>query len=162
MTQLKPPIAALVFDLDDTLYPELAYVRSGFQAVAAHLAGPSDDPQPIFEQLFHTFQHGPRDRVFNHILKQLDRPDDPDTIAALVQLYRTHNPTLQLAPEIKDLLCRLRARYQLGLITDGYLPAQKLKIQALNLEPLFHYIICTEDLGRAHWKPPASTITPPR
>ena len=27
----------LVFDLDDTLYPELSYVHSGFRAVAAFL-----------------------------------------------------------------------------------------------------------------------------
>ena len=28
----------LVFDLDDTLYPEISYVHSGFRAVAAFLS----------------------------------------------------------------------------------------------------------------------------
>ena len=30
--------SVLVFDLDDTLYPELSYVHSGFRAVAAFLS----------------------------------------------------------------------------------------------------------------------------
>ena len=33
-----PQMPVLVFDLDDTLYPELSYVHSGFRAVAAFLS----------------------------------------------------------------------------------------------------------------------------
>ena len=32
------PVGAIIFDLDDTLYPEIAFVRSGFRAVAAAFA----------------------------------------------------------------------------------------------------------------------------
>jgi len=44
-----PRWRAVVLDLDDTLYPEAAYVRSGFRAVAARaqetLAVPSDEAE---------------------------------------------------------------------------------------------------------------------
>ena len=153
MKQINPPIAALVFDLDDTLYPELSYVRSGFHAIADKLAQPDRRADDIFEMLWQAFEQGPRDRVFNHVLQQLGGGDDDDAVAALVQLYRTHRPALQLAPAVKDMLLRLRRGYKLGLLSDGYLPAQRLKIQALNLEPLFDHIICTEELGREFWKP---------
>jgi putative hydrolase of the HAD superfamily len=39
------------------------------------------------------------------------------------------------------------------LLTDGFLPAQQLKVQALGLERYFKCIIYTEQLGRQFWKP---------
>lgn len=160
--QLTGPVAALVFDLDDTLYPETQYVRSGFRAVADHLAhSPCPDRlapdesrrEELFTRLWQAFETGPRHRVFNTVLRQLDRTDDPQLIAHLVALYRSHRPFLYLAPAVADMLRRLRGRYQLGLLTDGYLPAQKLKVEALGLADAFDCIIYTEQLGRQFWKP---------
>ena len=39
------------------------------------------------------------------------------------------------------------------MLTDGFLPAQKLKVQALGIEKFFRCIIYTEELGRDCWKP---------
>jgi putative hydrolase of the HAD superfamily len=41
----------------------------------------------------------------------------------------------------------------LALLTDGFLPAQQLKVQALKIENYFKCIIYTEQLGRKCWKP---------
>jgi putative hydrolase of the HAD superfamily len=41
----------------------------------------------------------------------------------------------------------------LALLTDGFLPAQQLKVQALKIENYFKCIIYTEQLGRQFWKP---------
>ena len=38
-------------------------------------------------------------------------------------------------------------------MTDGFLPAQKLKVRALGIEKYFKSIIYTEELGRQFWKP---------
>jgi putative hydrolase of the HAD superfamily len=38
-------------------------------------------------------------------------------------------------------------------LTDGFLPSQQLKVQALGLEKYFSCIIYTEQLGREFWKP---------
>lgn len=144
---------AIVFDLDDTLYPERDYIQSGFQAVAQHLANPTTSPDTLYDLLWTAFEKGPRDRVFNTVLKQLTRSDDQEIIAELINLYRRHHPKLQLAPPISHLLIELRKRYKLALISDGFLPAQQLKVEALGLTNSFDSIIFTEQLGREFWKP---------
>ncbi|MBN2375766.1 MAG: HAD family hydrolase [Sedimentisphaerales bacterium] len=146
-------VRAVVFDLDDTLYPEVDYVRSGFQCVANHLAKGEWTADGIFELLWSAFSQGPKDRVFNTVLEQLGRDDNSETIAGLVALYREHCPQLQLAPETIDILDQLKQDYRLGLLSDGFLPAQQLKVEALGLGKWFDKIIFTEQLGREFWKP---------
>ena len=153
MEKLAPDVAALVIDLDDTLYPELDYVRSGLAAVAANLSSPAQDSDAVLKLLDQAFQRGPRDRVFNAVLQQLGCQDDPTLIAELVQLYRNHRPSLHLEDSVARMLERLRCRYKLGLLSDGFLPAQQLKLEALHLETAFDATIFTEDLGRQFWKP---------
>ena len=103
--------------------------------------------------LLRAFEADPRDRVFNTVLKQLGRTDDPQVVAELVGLYRCHRPTLRLEPRVRNALEKLRQKFKLGLITDGYLPTQQLKVEALQLENTFGHIIYTEELGREFWKP---------
>jgi len=43
-------------------------------------------------------------------------------------------------------------KFTLALLTDGFLPAQQLKVQALGLEKYFKCIIFTEQFGREFWK----------
>ena len=47
----------------------------------------------------------------------------------------------------------LSSKYTLGLLTDGFLPAQRLKVRQLGIEDCFQSIVYTEDLGRDFWKP---------
>ena len=155
MDKILGPIKAIVFDLDDTLYPELQYVKSGFAAIAGRLAGSQGDADQVYQMLWKAVEEGPRDRVFNRVLEQLGQDDDRQVIAELVGQYRCHRPRLQLDEQVKELLERLRGSYKLGLISDGYMPAQRLKVEALGLEGFFDHIIFTEQLGRAYWKPAA-------
>jgi putative hydrolase of the HAD superfamily len=48
---------------------------------------------------------------------------------------------------------QLSAKYTLALLTDGFLPAQQLKVCALGIEKYFRCILYTEQLGREFWKP---------
>jgi putative hydrolase of the HAD superfamily len=48
---------------------------------------------------------------------------------------------------------QLAGKYVLGLLTDGFLPAQQLKVHALGIEKYFKHIIYTEQFGRQFWKP---------
>ena len=153
MEKLTEPVDAIVFDLDDTLYPESQYVGSGFAAVAGRLVSSDRDAKEILEMLWSAFEQGPRNRVFNTVLRQLGRADDEQVIAELVGVYRCHRPSLELEPAVEQLLTDLRKKYKLGLITDGFLPTQKLKVEALRLEQSFDHIIYTEELGRNFWKP---------
>lgn len=146
-------IQAVIFDLDDTLYPEIQYVRSGYQAIAQRLAGSRFTAKTLFDYMWTVFQNGQRQRVFNETLAFIGEADEPQIIAELVSQYRCHRPAIEMDVEMLRFLERTSRRYKTGLITDGYLPAQRLKVEALNIAPCFNHIIFTEELGRKYWKP---------
>jgi len=148
-------MTAVVFDLDDTLYDEIDYCRSGFWAVSRFLARLSTVPcsEDALACLWRHFTAGNRTATFNAALDELGVAYDNHLIAQLVELYRNHRPTLALPLDSRETLAALKGVYRLALLTDGYLPAQRLKVLALGIEPCFEAIVYTEELGRACWKP---------
>ncbi len=147
----------IVFDLDDTLYDEIDYCRSGFTSVAEFLAGLPEMPsaEQIFEVFWQQFTAGNRTKTFNTALEELGiaAADSDKLITDLIEVYRNHVPKITLPAESRDVLDQLTGKYTLAMITDGFLPAQKLKVQALGIEKYFKSIIYTEALGREFWKP---------
>ncbi|MBB3908598.1 HAD family hydrolase [Anoxybacteroides rupiense] len=142
-----------IFDLDDTLYCEHDFVTSGFRAVAKELACYRSDMSvgAIQEMLIAEWKKNGRGKVFNEICKRLDVDID---IAHLVHIYRTHHPDISLYEDAKEFISFLKEKGKiLGIITDGHSTMQWTKVEALNLESMFDYIIVTGDLGDEHWKP---------
>ncbi len=148
-------ITTVVFDLDDTLYDEVEYCRSGFEAVAEFLANLPGAPSAgrIFSAFWKQFTAGDRTKTFNTALGELGIRYDDRLIQELIYAYRNHVPKITLPQDSRDLLSRLSGKYTLALLTDGFLPAQQLKVQALGIEKYFKCIIYTEQLGREFWKP---------
>jgi putative hydrolase of the HAD superfamily len=148
-------ITTVVFDLDDTLFDEVDFCRSGFRAVARHLAELSDTraTDDVFTVIWKCFVTGDRGSTFDLALAELGIPGDAAVIHRLVEIYRTHTPTLSLPEESRATLDALQERYTLALLTDGFLPTQRLKVRALGIEHYFKAIIYTEELGRQYWKP---------
>ncbi len=148
-------INTVIFDLDDTLYDEIDYCRSGFAAVAdfLHTANPFISKQSFFDELWSQFQNNNRTRTFNAALESLNLPCDEGLIQQFITVYRDHTPNITLPAESKKVLEQLRDSYKLALLTDGFLPAQRLKVEALGIEQYFSLIIYTEELGRDFWKP---------
>jgi putative hydrolase of the HAD superfamily len=145
-------IRGVVFDLDDTLYPEREFVRSGLAASAAWLER-EHGVAGLFEEAWPRFAAGERGRLFDHALERLGHAAPPELIAELVAVYRAHEPAIALAPDIVRLLDRLHVRGPLALLTDGYHVAQQQKVKALGLARWCRPIVCTDAFGRAHWKP---------
>ena len=148
-------LKALVFDLDDTLYPEAAYVRSGFLAVARWLEAAGAVPaRQAFDQLWSAHVRGERGRLFDDLLAAC-RPESPAvSVAGLVQVYRSHAPDLRFYPGMAGLLDEARARsLAIAVVSDGYLEAQQQKVRALGLARWADPIILTDQWGRAGWKP---------
>jgi putative hydrolase of the HAD superfamily len=148
-------ITTLIFDLDDTLYDEIDFCRSGFRAVAQYVAALSDrhSADGVFDAIWTCFIAGGRGTIFNAALDRLGIPADPSLIDRLVRIYRTHIPALTLPEDSRSILDQLKDRYSLALLTDGCLPTQRLKVEALGIERYFRAIVYTEELGREHWKP---------
>ena len=148
-------ITTVIFDLDDTLYDEVDFCRSGFHATARHIAALSDalPEDEVFAVLWDSFITGDCGSTFNIALARLGIPCDDRLMGTLVEIYRTHTPTLALPADSRHTLEDLRDRYTLGLLTDGFLPTQRRKVQALGIEHYFKAILYTEELGREFWKP---------
>jgi putative hydrolase of the HAD superfamily len=148
-------ITTVIFDLDDTLYDEIDFCRSGFRAVARQISALSDahSADAAFDMIWALFESGNRTSTFDAALRELGIPAESALIQRLVEVYRTHTPTISLPAESRDVLEELRNRYVLALLTDGYLPAQRLKVEALDIQRYFKAIVYTEELGREHWKP---------
>lgn len=151
-------ITTVVFDLDDTLYPEVDYCKSGFSAAAefaATLPRPAGaiTPAEISDCLWTLFSAGNHTTTFNQALQTLGIDCDEKVIRQLVTVYRNHTPAIELPETSKKVLDELKQNYALAMLTDGFLPAQKLKVQALGIEYYFQYIVYTEELGREFWKP---------
>jgi len=148
-------ITTVAFDLDDTLYDEVDYCKSGFTIAARFLANLPGSPSAdrIFDSLWKQFSAGNRTTTFNAACDQFGITYNNVLIQKLVQLYRHHIPKINLPDDSRNILSQLSDKFTLTLLTDGFLPAQQLKVQALGIEKYFNCIIYTEQLGRNSWKP---------
>ena len=148
-----PALRAVVFDLDDTLYPERSFVLSGFRAVAMwaeeHLGISADQ---ALTELYQLFEGGIRGNTFNRWLESHGLKNE-DWVPQMVQVYREHEPHIEPYPEVPVLLRRLRLHYRLGLVSDGYAKVQRRKLTALGLASCFDVLIFSDEWGREAWKP---------
>lgn len=146
-------LKAIVFDLDDTLYPERQYVHGGMHAVAAwghrQFGYPAERTAGELLELF--AQHG-SGTIFDSWLRDKGLELD-EWLPSMVDAYRAHSPSISPHDGVRELLARLRHTYRLGLVTDGHLAVQQAKVTALGLEALIDAIVYSDELGREHWKP---------
>jgi len=143
----------VVFDLDDTLYPEHHYVQSGFRAVSAFLQDTAVLGQDVFPAMWSLFVEGERGAVFNRVLAARGVTPSQDLIDTLIDVYRSHQPDIALYPDARAVLDYFYGRKTLALLTDGYVQTQTAKISALGIARYFEVVLLTDQLGRGCWKP---------
>lgn len=139
-------------DLDDTLYPERDYARSGLRAAGA-AAEREFGIEGLGDIAVALFNDGRRGDIFQEALRRAQWSNIETAVPYLIDAYRHHLPELRLYPDVAEVLPRLSRVARLALITDGYLPPQQLKVKALGIECFFDPIVYTEQLGRHCWKP---------
>ena len=140
-------IDVVLFDLDDTLYLEKDYVKSGYQAIAKEYP----NIQNCAEKLWDAFLHG--EQAIDYVLKKEELLSEKERF---LKIYRFQTPNIQLSPGVKEMLIRLKAKKKLGIITDGRIEGQTAKIKSLGLEELFERIIITDELGGIQFRKPNS------
>lgn len=147
-------IQAVVFDLDDTLFLERYYVKSGFEAVATYLRNMIRVKKPFERWMWRRFLAGKSEKMFDSLNEHFSLNLSKDQIAKLIAVYRQHKPKIKPCRGVKNLLTNLKQRgKKLALLSDGFLPAQQLKLRAINLERFFDAILFTEEISRTAWKP---------
>lgn len=143
MTDLSRVLVA--FDLDDTLYKECDYVKSGYIYVARELARELGmDVSPLVDvALSGNSPKHPFDMLYQCIGGRVD-------VKRMVEMYREHFPDITLPDVTRRCLdTLLDAGVRLALITDGRHVGQWNKIRALGLERYFNnrYISVSADVG---------------
>ncbi|MBC3759775.1 HAD family hydrolase [Hyunsoonleella sp. SJ7] len=138
------PKPIVIFDLDDTLYNELDYLKSAFLEIAQYINKDSDnDVASIFEEMMRLYHS--KSNVFVEIL---NRYDTKATKEELLHLYRNHSPNIKLSDERKLVLDFLKNKgVKMGLLTDGRSRQQRSKIKALGLDEYFTEIVISEEFG---------------
>lgn len=138
-------VKAVVFDLDDTLYNEIDYVKSGYRAVAKLLEMPAAEAR-----LWEAFQKG-----LPAIDTVLEENGWESRKAECLAAYRSHMPDIRLNPGVKVLLEDLRDRgIKTAILTDGRPEGQRNKLAALGLEALVDSVLITDELGGAQFRKP--------
>lgn len=143
--QKRQPLRGIIFDLDDTLYPEKQYIRSGFQTVAEFLGNKN-----YADRLWKYFEGGKA--AIDELLKQIGQEEKRERC---LEVYREHVPQIRLYEGVTELIQELKNQgIKVGIITDGRVSGQKKKMKALGLDQLVEEIIITDELGGAQFRKP--------
>ncbi|MEW4924168.1 HAD family hydrolase [Algibacter sp. 2305UL17-15] len=142
MTTQNNPI--VIFDLDDTLFNEIDYLKSAFSEIAQQISQDSKANQiEVFDRMLDLYHN--KSNVFDGILKHYK---SKNTISDLVSLYRNHQPKITLLEGRKAVFDGLKSSgIKMGLLTDGRSKQQRSKIIALEIEHYFEEIIISEEFG---------------
>jgi putative hydrolase of the HAD superfamily len=131
---------AVIFDLDDTLYPLERFVLSGFDAVAAHLdrlfAVPREQALAVLRDAFHG---GGRGSELQVCLRHFGLPEA--LVPSLVEVIRTHQPHLDLPAVAAHALSAMASTWRIGIVTNGPVEIQSRKVAALGLASFVDAIV---------------------
>lgn len=153
---MRPERRAIVFDLDDTLYPMRRYSQSAFAAVATHLHRRCGlRPGRSLEILAGALDAD--GRPGHEIDRLIDLCGLPSSwLPELVMVSRHHEPALRLSRGIRRVLLALRASWQVGVLTNGIPDVQARKVRALGLGPLVDAVVFATEHGSGVGKPEAA------
>jgi len=142
----------IVFDLDDTLYDELTYLKSSFRAVSFYLSNKyALSEETVFEDLICVLNEQGRGHIFDEVLKKYDIYTKTEVNKCLY-VYRKNIPHIKLFDEAKDALVIL-SKYPKYLVSDGNKLVQSIKVKALGINKYFKKILLTHRYGIKHAKP---------
>jgi putative hydrolase of the HAD superfamily len=152
---MLPSPRAVIFDLDDTLYPVRRFRRSGWAAVAEHLERTRGlDCVRSLRVLTGVIDGARRGQELQVLLDAWRLP--AGLLSELLDVFRAHRPHLPLPDVSKHILASLRRNWTLGILTNGSAPVQERKVRALGLAPLVDSVVYAVEHGGGLGKPEAA------
>jgi len=145
-------IRAVLFDLDDTLYDQRAWLAWAWETVAGAATAYGVPPGELAAALGEIAAEGSdRGRIIDRALERVGWAGVP--VEPLVRAFRSHAPgRLSCFPGVPAALAQLRARCPIGLVTDGDPGIQRAKLAALGLGDAFDVVVLSDELGRHYRK----------
>ena len=132
----------LVFDLDDTLYSERDFLRSGFREIARSIDPNRIDEIQSFLEL--SWVNGNQDPIS----ALLDRVESGCKKADLLKIYREHVPDIRLKNETYEFMkAAEKSQRSLGILTDGRSITQRNKLLALGISKSIDEVVISEEIG---------------
>jgi putative hydrolase of the HAD superfamily len=133
------------FDLSDTLYYEIDFVKSGFWEVAKLISKETIiTAEIIYEFMYRDFFINGGGSNFDKILSNLDLRMD---IKKLIDIFRYHTSTIKLPDEAIDILEFLKSqKISTFIIADGDVKMQENKFNTLGLSRYIDYVIYTDEV----------------
>ena len=137
----------LFFDLDDTLFPEIDFLYSGYRQIAIETSRRKAlDESTAYKILIDNTGPAALDTLFSQ------QNSNGLSISEMLNIYRTHFPSITLSADVSSTLSRLSENKNIaamGIITDGRIISQTNKINALGLNNYFapDMILISEAIG---------------
>lgn len=138
----------IVFDLDDTLYKEIDFVKSAYSYINRYIKikygiDTTKNSNLCLSNNINLFDHL-KDEFYELYNFSLDM---------FLELYRFHFPNISLNDDAKNFIEYLsKHRIKYSIITDGRSISQRNKIKALNLEKKANSIVISEETGYSKLK----------
>ena len=133
---ILPSNKIFVFDLDDTLYSERDFEKSGIEFVYHNLS----------------IKHISLETILNNrnnwIELMINGSNNQITLQIVLDMYRNHFPNIHLYNDAKVFLEKLLLQgIEMSLITDGRSITQRNKLRALGIESFFKNIVISEEVN---------------
>lgn len=150
---MLPDSRAVVFDMDDTLYPYRHYRQSGFRAVSAHLERTRGiDRRIAFARLTCAAREGSRGRELQVCLEDWDL--GAGVLVELLEVIQRHEPLLKLpSSAVRTLDALRRGGWRVGVLTNGPQEVQERKVAALGLTAHVDAVVYATAFGCGVGKP---------
>lgn len=137
------------FDLDDTLYKEIDFLKSAFKEIVEYALRCAEHLDLSVDGLYEGMldAYFSKKDAFEYLMTSVGADLDK---AALLTLYRNHIPQISLSEDALKLLNEIKSRgFEVGIITDGRSVQQRNKISALGLDRVVPEcnIIISEEFG---------------
>lgn len=139
---------AILIDMDDTLFDEHDYVKSGFQAVARFLEKERSVPADYsYPSMIAFWELEGRGAVFDRIIERFEIRDSEGLVQECVDTYRQHIPDIKPHDGVPEALLELKEMAPLALVTNGLPTMQRNKLRALKLVQCFDAVVLCDALG---------------
>jgi putative hydrolase of the HAD superfamily len=146
------PIAAVLCDLDDTLFPQADWLDGAWHAVAEAAAEHGVQQAPFLKALQNIAAEGSaRGGIIDRALAAVDAHIPVSDLVAAFRAYRA--PHLEPYPGAAEALAALREHVPIAVITDGDPGIQEGKLTSLGLLDAVDCVVISDRLGREFRKP---------